>query len=246
MRGWFYPKILNLFNKKFLLIFSHKKSNCSLDETNTSFFSKNKTRKSGGNLPIPIHTRTVSSPVPLISETTCSDPVPFQHKRFPSVDQRTVPSLSDRISFKTDSKKLSLDSCLSPEKFPKRTSSDISDKHSKKNSYVDKNNPKRSLDEMRLSTRTSSERSFILNTPETPSTPILPTTPSLNKGVAATPELLAELLRGSSERLVNEQHQTNNHHNIFNSSGGIALPSAVLKFLVRPYYCLLIYLRTIQ
>jgi hypothetical protein len=199
--------------------FSHKKSNCSLDESNTGFFSRHKSRKSGGHLPIPIHTRTVSSPVPLI-ETSSPDSLPIHHKRYPSNIEHRV---SDN-SFKSDTKKLSLDSYLSSaEKSPKRTSSDITDKQSKKNAYtVDKQHPKHSLDEIRMSKQSSNERNFILKTPETP------------KSVAATPELLAQLLKGSSERLLTEQNSSSGYStpNIFNSSGGIALPTTVLKYLV--------------
>lgn len=198
-----------------------------MDESHGGFFSRNKARKSGGNLPVPMHQRTVSSPVPLI-ETTSPDALPIHHKKYPSsIDQRVTEN-HERISFKQDLKKLSLDSCLLSEKSPKRTSSDISDKHSKKNSFnSDKIHQKRSLDEMRLSSQnssqTASENSFILMTPETP-------TP---KSMAATPELLAELLKGSSEKQVNEnQNRKHQHQHSIISSTGIALPTAVLKCLV--------------
>ena len=198
-----------------------------MDESHGGFFSRNKTRKSGGNLPVPMHQRTVSSPVPLI-ETTSPDALPIHHKKYPSsIDQR-VSENHERISFKQDLKKLSLDSCLLSEKSPKRTSSDISDKHSKKNNFnADKTHQKRSLDEMRLSSQnssqTASENSFILMTPETP----------VPKSIAATPELLAELLKGSSEKQVNENQNKKHHHqHSIISSTGIALPTAVLKCLV--------------
>lgn len=166
-----------------------------------------------------MHTRTVSSPVPLI-ETSSPDSMPVNHhKRYPSsVDQRDTST-----TFKHD-KKLSLDSYLSVEKSPKRTSSDITDKHSKKNAFPnDRSHPKRSLDEIRIPNQNTLNRNFILNTPETP------------KNIVATPELLAQLLKGSSEKLLNEQTQSNqkanyHHSNILNSSGGV--PTAVLKCLV--------------
>lgn len=199
-----------------------KKSNCSLDSTGSrgsGFFSRvAKSRKSGGSLPIPMHQRTVSSPVPLI-ETTSPDALPINHKRYPSsVDQRVIDA-PDRLSFKHDSKKLSLDSHLSVEKSPKRTSSDTSDKHSKKNFTNDKLVAKRSLDEIRIPT-SPADKKFILNTPDTP------------KSMTASPELLAELLKGSSEKLLNEQNHSKKHQNRSNTnSGGMSLPTAVLNSL---------------
>lgn len=178
-----------------------------------------KARKSGGSLPVPMHQRTVSSPVPLI-ETTSPDALPISHKRYPSsVDQRVIDT-TDRLSFKHDSKKLSLDSHLSVEKSPKRTSSDTSDKHSKKNFSNEKLTAKRSLDEIRMPT-TTLDNKFVLNTPETP------------KSMTASPELLAELLKGSSEKLLNEQNHNKKHQNrnSNHNSNGMSLPAAVLKSL---------------
>lgn len=166
-----------------------------------------------------MHQRTVSSPVPLI-ETTSPDSMPLNHKRYPSsMDQRVVES-PDRLTFKSDSKKLSLDSHLSVEKSPKRTSSDTtSDKHSKKNFSNEKLVAKRSLDEIRIPT-SQTDKAFILNTPETP------------KNMTATPELLAELLKGSSEKLLNEQNHNKKHQNrSINNSNGMSLPTAVLNSL---------------
>lgn len=209
-----------------------------MDETNASH-KTGKPRKSSAHLPIPTHTRTASSPSQLI-EIGSQEVLVSHHKRYPSnIEQRTLDNQrAERLSLKQDSKKLSLDSNIS-DKIPKRTSSDISDKHIKRtssNATDNKAHQKRSLDEMRLSqsSRTPSERSFILNTPETPKT------------MDATPELLAELLKGSSERLVTELHHNKNcnknttkdgnnnsgNSNNSNSSGSTALPTAVLKCLV--------------
>lgn len=161
-----------------------------------------------------MHQRTVSSPVPLI-ETTCPDALPFHHKRYPSsVDHRTSVTMTTdtRITFKHDNKKLSLDSHLTVEKSPKRTSSDTSDKQLKKN--FEKHQAKRSLDEIRMPT-TPADKCFILNTPETP------------KNMAATPELLAELLKGSSEKLLNEQNHNKKHQSRNSSTiNGISPPTA--------------------
>lgn len=135
---------------------------------------------------------------------------------------------SDKI--KTTNKKLSLDISLQPHGSdkPKRASSDTSDKFSKRSSSSasDKSaTQKRCIEEARYSSRTPSERSFILHTPETP------------KGPVATPELLAELLKGSSEKLVAEQHHMHgggntHHHTPVPVDFGCDLPSAVLKCLV--------------
>lgn len=201
-----------------------KKSNCSLDSTGSrgsGFFSRvTKSRKSGGTLPVPMHQRTVSSPVPLI-ETTSPDALAINHKRYPSsVDQRVTSHESpDRLSFKIDSKKLSLDSHLSVEKAPKRTSSDTTDKQSKKIFNNEKLLTKRSLDEIRMPTM-SSDKTFNLHTPETPNC------------MTATPELLAELLKGSSEKLLNEQNHSKKHQSRSSTnSNGMSLPTAVLNSL---------------
>lgn len=207
---------------QFYSLLSAKKSNCSLDSNgsrSSGFFSRvSKSRKNSGGLPVPMHQRTVSSPVPLI-ETTSPDSLPISHKRYPSsVDQRVIDT-TDRLSFKHDTKKLSLDSHLSIEKSPKRTSSDTSDKHSKKNFSNEKLVAKRSLDEIRIPTAPL-DTVFVLNTPDTP------------KNMAATPELLAELLKGSSEKLLNEQNHTKKHQSRNSaSSSGMSLPTAVLNSL---------------
>lgn len=168
-------------------IFSLKKSNCSLDSTSSrgsGFFSRvTKSRKSHTNssLPLPTHQRTASSPVPLI-ETTSPDAVISSHRRFPSSIEHHHAD-KERALLRNDSKKLSFDSHLSVDKSPKRTSSDTSDKHSKKSHSHEKLTAKRSLDEIRMSSP-SDHRTFVLHTPETP------------KNMNASPELLAELLKG--------------------------------------------------
>lgn len=213
--------LISHFNH-FYFPLSVKKSNCSLDSNgsrSSGFFSRvSKSRKSSVSLPVPMHQRTVSSPVPLI-ETTSPDCLPISHKRYPSsVDQRVIDT-TDRLTFKLDNKKLSLDSHLSIEKSPKRTSSDTSDKHSKKNFSNEKLVAKRSLDEIRMPT-TPVDKAFVLNTPDTP------------KNMAATPELLAELLKGSSEKLLNEQNHTKKHQSrSIANNNGMSLPTAVLNSL---------------
>lgn len=158
-----------------------KKSNCSLDSTSSrgsGFFSRvTKSRKNHTNssLPLPTHQRTVSSPVPTSGDSVISS----NHRRFPS----SIDHDKERVLLRNDSKKLSFDSHLSVDKSPKRTSSDTSDKHSKKSHSHEKLATKRSLDEIRMPTLPS-DRTFVLHTPETP------------KNINASPELLAELLKG--------------------------------------------------
>lgn len=173
----------------------------SLDDTNNSTKSQ-KPRKASANLPVPCHTRAASTP----SQTDLSTPEPIvaHHRRYPSIDQ-----------FNDKTKKLSLDSNLDKSK---RASSEILDKNPKRNSSgaSEKSFQKRSFDEIRLSqvSRTPSERSV-----------------EKSGNILPTPELLAELLKGSSERLATEQNQMGG-----TGSGSTALPSAVLKCLVSFFF----------
>ena len=74
---------------------------------------------------------------------------------------------------------------------------------------------KRSFDEIRISA-TPIDKKFILNTPETP------------QNIVATPELLAELLKGSSEKILTDQTH-NKKHQIRNNNS--QLPSPVVNSL---------------
>ncbi|XP_055643721.1 uncharacterized protein LOC129779951 [Toxorhynchites rutilus septentrionalis] len=193
----------------------------SMDETNDRHSSKLfKPRKASANLPLPSHTRTASSPSKLAELGVPDGALAGNGKRLlGNIDQRSTDSdKSDRSSCKHDVKKLSLDSHIS-EKTHDKASSDNHDKQCKRNSSgTSDKHPKRSLDDTRYSsksTRTPSERSFVLNTPDTPKT------------LVASPELLAELLKGSSEKLVTEQLTDSSSPN--NASN--ALPTAVLKCL---------------
>lgn len=187
-------------------IHSLGKSNTSLDST-----SSNRLSKFSKKLPVPIHQRTGSTP-----ETSSLNPLLFNHKKFSSsVDQRTIVGSSDHLRCESMStpKKLSFDSFLSVDsKSPKRTSSDTSDKHSKRSN--EKSIQKRSFDEIQISTPPV-DKNFVLNTPETPN-------------IVASPELLAELLKGSSEKILKEQTNSKKHQ-IRNSNN--QLPSPVLNSL---------------
>ncbi|KFB51822.1 AGAP013193-PA-like protein [Anopheles sinensis] len=144
----------------------------SMDETNDRHSGKAcKPRKTSANLPVPTHVRTSSSPSKL------SDSSVSPSKRYlGNIEQRSTDSeKSDRSGTagavgKLENKKLSLDSHL-PDRSVKRGGSDGHEKSSKRSvSSASDKLQKRSLDEVRLSqnSRTPSERSFTLNTPETP------------------------------------------------------------------------------
>jgi hypothetical protein len=171
-------------------------------------------KQTSAHLPIPSHARTASSPSKLFELGTTELPSIVHKKHASSIEHQksTDSDRSDKSGGKLETKKLSFDSHVS-DKSAKRTMSECS---GLRQAIINEKMQKRSLDEMRLSTRTPSTRSFVLNTPETP------------KGnIVATPELLAELLKGSSEKLVNEERQGNN-----SSDASTALPTAVLKCLV--------------
>lgn len=159
---------------------------------------------------MPFHQRAGSSP-----ETPSLDALPFSHKKYSSsVENRAIVGSTDHLQCEIAStpKKLSFDSFLSvDQKSPKRTSSDSSDKHSKRSS--EKSMQKRSFDEIRI-TAMPVDKKFILNTPDTPN-------------IVATPELLAELLKGSSEKLLNDQTQSKKHQRSNNNQ----LPSPVVNSL---------------
>ncbi|XP_063700137.1 rho guanine nucleotide exchange factor 17 [Culicoides brevitarsis] len=188
-------------------------SSLSFDESIPQGQSKMKNRKSNTLLPVPSHTRTASSPSQLL-EITQRSPSPIPHTR------------TDSTAEKPSTKKLSLDchhANLETGNKPKRASSDTTDKHSKRSSSSASD---KSDKHGRYSSRTPSERSFILHTPETP------------KGPVPSPELLAELLKGSSEKLTTEQHQrssrgANAQNNQPPASGdyGCDLPPAIVKCL---------------
>lgn len=146
---------------------------------------------------LPIPYHVRASSTPIQSDSYAKE---VSHKRFPSyVDTSTVNEL------KKDQKKMSLDNLSkSHENFGK---------DSKKSSGTGDKLQKHSLDEGRLmpSTESGNKKKYVSDTPNT---------------IQATPQLLAELLKGSSERLVSEQLQSNQR--ITSSS----LPTAVLKCLV--------------
>uniref|UniRef100_A0A4Y0BH68 DH domain-containing protein n=1 Tax=Anopheles funestus TaxID=62324 RepID=A0A4Y0BH68_ANOFN len=198
----------------------------SMDETNDRHAAKagSKPRKTSANLPVPTHVRTASSPSKL-SDSSSSHSASPSKRYLSNIEQRSTDSDKSEKSMvsggKLESKKFSLDSHLA-DKSLRRGGSDVHEKPNKQRSgsSASDKQQKRSLDEIRLSqnSRTPSERSFtLLSTPETP------------KGLAASPELLAELLKGSSEKLVTEQLTSSGGNS--GGNGSNALPSAVLNCL---------------
>uniref|UniRef100_A0A182Q6G1 DH domain-containing protein n=1 Tax=Anopheles farauti TaxID=69004 RepID=A0A182Q6G1_9DIPT len=201
----------------------------SMDETNDRHSAKggSKPRKTSANLPVPTHVRTASSPSKL-SDSSGSHSASPSKRYLCNIEQRSTDSDKSEKSNvgggggKLECKKFSLDSHHLADKTLKRGNSEVHEKPSKQRSgsSASEKQQKRSLEEVRLSqnSRTPSERSFtLLNTPDTP------------KGLAASPELLAELLKGSSEKLITEQLTGGGGNGAGNASN--ALPSAVLNCL---------------
>ncbi|XP_058056101.1 uncharacterized protein LOC131207502 [Anopheles bellator] len=207
----------------------------SMDETNDRHGggkASGKPRKASANLPVPTHVRTASSPSKL-SDSSSSNAwaatVATQSaakRHLSNIEQRSTDSDRSEKSTGGGGKKFSLDSHHG-EKLSKRASEGggiVREKPSSKRSgsSASDKQPKRSLDEVRLSqtSRTPSERSITL-VPDAAGTP---------KGMAASPELLAELLKGSSEKLITEQLTTGSAPGN-NGNPSTALPSAVLNCL---------------
>lgn len=185
----------------------------SMDETNDRHSSKLfKPRKASANLPLPSHSRTASSPSKLADLGAETSPSSKRH--LGNIEQRSTDSdKSEKAPCKLENKKFSLDSHLSDK------TAHHHEKHSKRSSGNCDKHQKRSLDDTRYSqaSRTPSERSFTIGTPDKP------------KSLVASPELLAELLKGSSEKLVTEQLTGGASPN---NNASNALPTAVLKCLV--------------
>lgn len=123
------------------------------------------------------------------------------HRRFPSC-------IDGSTDLKKEFKKMSLDSSATS------TIKDIL------------RSPKKSTSlETNINAKRNSKEEFRLQS----TTPTVRKDDSLRSTLKATPELLAQLLKGSSEKLVAEQHQMNKQRvNVVSMS----LPTAVLKCLV--------------
>lgn len=171
-------------------------SDTSLQSIDDDIQRKAYRKNNSTHLPIPYHVRASSTPIQSDSHSK-----EVSHKRFPSyVDTSTVNEL------KKDQKKMSLDNLSkSHENFGKDSK--------KPSPGTGEKLQKHSLDEGRLMSSAESGNKK-KSTSDAPN------------AIQATPQLLAELLKGSSERLVSEQIQSNQR--ITSSS----LPTAVLKCLV--------------
>lgn len=164
--------------------------------------SQRKAYRKNNSTHLPIPYHVRASSTPIQSDSYSKE---VSHKRFPSyVDTSTVNEI------KKEQKKMSLDNLSkSHENFGK---------DSKKSSGTNEKLQKLSLDEGRLmsSSESNNKKKSVSNT---------------SSAIQATPQLLAELLKGSSERLVSEQLQSNQR--ITSSS----LPTAVLQCLVSLNSC---------
>lgn len=183
-------------------------------------------RKSHGggvnSLPIPKHARAASTPVHIDAQSTVD--LKPQHRRFPScVETSPRHNTSDPGLRKDTPKKFSLDN-FAPrhdERDAKRASSEVKELATAKRNtsspaaisllnFTNEKLEKLNFDELNRKSSTQSKHKTSLK---------------------ATPELLAELLKGSSEKMVtSEQTKKSSNRNIGDHSN--TLPTAVLKCLV--------------
>ncbi|KAJ6633321.1 hypothetical protein Bhyg_17292, partial [Pseudolycoriella hygida] len=176
--------------------FNRSESSSKLSDSGLQSFDEEgqrKTNRKKNSTHLPIPYHVRASSTPIQSDSYSKE---VSHKRFPSyVDTSTVNEL------KKEQKKMSLDNLSkSQENFCKDP---------KKMSGTGDKLQKHSLDEGRLnsSSETGYKKKCLSDT----------------NTIQATPQLLAELLKGSSERLVSEQLQSNQRVTLS------SLPTAVLK-----------------
>lgn len=187
-------------------------------------------RKSHGacanSLPIPKHTRAASTPVHIEKQS----PVDLkpQHRRFPScVESTPHHNTSDPGIRKDASKKFSLDHFAprQDDRDAKRASSEVKELATAKRhtsspaaisllNFTNEKLQKMNFDELNRKSSTQSRHKTSLK---------------------ATPELLAELLKGSSEKMVTSE-QTKKCNNRSLSDHSNTLPTAVLKCLVSKFH----------
>lgn len=150
-------------------------------------------------------------------ESRAKDASNSHHRKFPSnIDSTSVGDLKKEV------KKYSLDSCTSRDRSPKKPAIALLDSLSDKN--LRKNYAEKRAEEVRHSGGRNPpiERKMAIDgSMDKPSKKLL----------EPTPELLAALLRGSSEKLVTEQHQKNQRIGASSS-----LPTAVLNCVVSIYF----------
>lgn len=223
---------------------SGRNGNCSLsfDDTNSQHLktaTNQKSRKSSAHLPVPCHIRAASTPSQI--DTTTKDQLISHHKRYPSSIEPFTLNKEHSHEKLECTKKLSLDSNLT-----KRTSSVDMSPTSTSTTQSKRNSSGATIDSRRLSSgvsRTPSERSVVSHTTTTSDlSPVTPVSSTHNKGPSLLPtqELLAELLKGSSERLATEQRQLDgniaNSGGLSSGSGSNILPTAVLRCLVSSFF----------
>lgn len=176
------------------------------------------------SLPIPKHTRAASTPVHIEKQLPVD--VKAQHRRFPScVESTPRHNTSDPGLRKDTPKKFSLDN-FAPrydERAAKRASSEV-----KETAMTKRNTSSPAAISLLNFTNEKSQNLNFDDVNHKPST-------QQKTSVKATPELLAELLKGSSEKMVTSE-QTKRGSNSSTSSGigdhSNVLPTAVLKCLV--------------
>lgn len=166
-------------------------------------------RKNSGYLPVPCHIRASSTPVN--TDTSRKDLI-SNHRRFPSCIDSTM-----CMDMKKDIRKNTVTPNNPKERSPKKST--ILDNNS---DQISKQlfNPK--SDEIPQIVRNSMDGKDQLDRVVDNSGHIMP-----RKPIQASPELLAALLKGSSEKLTAEQHQMSRKSGI-----SLALPPAVLTCLV--------------
>lgn len=179
---------------------------------------------SGGvnSLPIPKHTRAASTPVHIEKQSTVD--LKPQHRRFPSCVETTQRHNTFDPGLRKDTpKKFSLDN-FAPrhdERDAKRASSEAKELATTKRNtsspaaisllnFTNEKLQKLNFDELSRKSSTQSKHKTSLK---------------------ATPELLAELLKGSSEKMVTSE-QTKKSSNRSTVDHSNTLPTAVLKCLV--------------
>lgn len=179
---------------------------------------------SGNSLPIPVHIRAASTPV--CTETTTKTEITAQHKRFPSNVESLPRHNASDPGFRKDTKKFSVDAF---DRLTKRASSEAKEKISSKRNtsspaaisllnFTNEALQKLTLEEIKQQQQQKNKKD--------------------KSGIKATPELLAELLKGSSEKLATAEKQQQQQHRKQQrqvDNGSIALPTAVLRFLVSEF-----------
>lgn len=181
----------------------------------------NSPRKANDSLPLPMHIRAASTPAHI--ETPRPDTAQYHHKRYPScVETTTRHNNSDPGLMKKDaSKKFSVDNytmrTVEDTSQNKRASSEAKEKLANKRNA----SSPASISLLNL-TNDKQQRHYSDEGGKSP-------TNKQKSMLKATPELLAELLRGSSEKMVTAERERNKKAS---HAEAISLPPTVLKYLV--------------